>query len=76
MLQLHDASRRIPTTSNAPRQEFGFPADRRGFQTARAAAMSGQFALEQTLYVDVEAMEDRGASPLGVLEKLTGRALV
>ena len=63
---------------NAPRQEFGFPAGSTWIcftDCVVRAATAGQFALEQTLYIDVEAMQDRAASPLAVLEKLTGRAL-
>lgn len=40
------------------------------------AAMAGQFAFEQTFYLPVEAMRDASRSPLRVLERLTGRALV
>jgi hypothetical protein len=40
------------------------------------AAMSGQFAFEQTFYLPVSAMNDPARSPLRVLERLTGRALV
>lgn len=39
------------------------------------AAMSGQFAFEQTFYIPVGAMQDDSRSPLRVLERLTGRAL-
>jgi hypothetical protein len=39
------------------------------------AAMSGQFAFEQTFYLPVDAMQDASRSPLRVLERLTGRAL-
>jgi hypothetical protein len=39
------------------------------------AAMSGQFAFEQTFYLPVEAMQDPSRSPLRVLERLTGRPL-
>jgi 3-deoxy-D-manno-oct-2-ulosonic acid (Kdo) hydroxylase len=39
------------------------------------AAMSGQFAFEQTFYLPVEAMHDPSRSPLRVLEKLTGKKL-
>jgi hypothetical protein len=80
MLQLHDAAKADSDFQrSAPRQEFGFPAGSTWIcftDCVVHAATSGQYALEQTLYVDVEAMEDRGASPLAVLEKLTGRALV
>ena len=40
------------------------------------AAMSGQFAFEQTFYLPVEAMQDPARSPLRVLEQLTGRSLI
>ena len=40
------------------------------------AAMSGQFAFEQTFYLPVEAMHDQSRSPLRVLENLTGKRLV
>jgi hypothetical protein len=40
------------------------------------AAMSGQFAFEQTFYLPVEAMQDPAKSPLRILERLTGRLLL
>jgi hypothetical protein len=40
------------------------------------AAMSGQFAFEQTFYLPVSAMKNRERSPLRVLERLLGRKLV
>jgi hypothetical protein len=40
------------------------------------AAMSGQFAFEQTFYLPVEAMQDPSRSPQKVLERLAGRALL
>ena len=40
------------------------------------AAMSGQFAFEQTFYLPVLAMKDPERSPLRVLERLAGRGLV
>ncbi|MGA8539593.1 MAG: Kdo hydroxylase family protein [Terriglobales bacterium] len=39
------------------------------------AAMSGQFAFEQTFYLPVGGMKDPERSPLRVLERLTGRRL-
>jgi hypothetical protein len=39
------------------------------------AAMSGQFAFEQTFYLPVSAMKDSKRSPLRILERLTGRVL-
>jgi 3-deoxy-D-manno-oct-2-ulosonic acid (Kdo) hydroxylase len=43
---------------------------------ASHAAMRGQFALEQTWYLDVAAMDDPAQSPLHVLQKIVGRELV
>jgi hypothetical protein len=40
------------------------------------AAMSGQFALEQTFYVPADVMRNPHLTPLHVLERLTGRPLV
>lgn len=40
------------------------------------AALGGQFALEQTFHLDVEAMTDPARSPLKVLERMAGRRLV
>jgi hypothetical protein len=40
------------------------------------AAMSGQFCLEQTFHLPVEAQNFPNRAPLKVLERLTGRALV
>jgi hypothetical protein len=39
------------------------------------AAMSGQYLLEQTFYLPVDAMLDPERSPLKILERLTGRIL-
>lgn len=39
------------------------------------AAMSGQFAFEQTFYLPVSAMKDPERSPLRVLERMVGRVL-
>jgi len=39
------------------------------------AAMSGQFAFEQTFYLPVHVMKDPERSPLRVLERLVGRTL-
>ncbi len=39
------------------------------------AAMSGQFAFEQTFYLPVSAMRDPARAPLRVLERLLGRPL-
>ncbi len=44
-------------------------------QTAHAV-MSGQYMMEQTLHLPAAKQYDPAASPLGILQKLTGRALV
>jgi hypothetical protein len=43
---------------------------------ASHAAMSGQYALEQTYHLPVESMHDPSTSPLQVLQRLLGRRLV
>jgi len=40
------------------------------------AALSGQYMLEQTFYLPVQAMQDQNKSPLRILEKILGYALV
>ena len=40
------------------------------------AALSGQYALEQTFYLPADAMADPDQSPLRILERLMGRALI
>ena len=40
------------------------------------AAISGQHMLEQTIHLPVAALYDRNSSPLAILERLCGRALV
>ncbi|MEO8305230.1 MAG: Kdo hydroxylase family protein [Betaproteobacteria bacterium] len=40
------------------------------------AAVSGQFMLEQTIHLPVSALYDPARSPLAILERLSGRALV
>jgi hypothetical protein len=39
------------------------------------AALSGQFVLEQTFHLDIDAMAHPDRAPIRVLEKMTGRAL-
>ena len=40
------------------------------------AAVSGQYMLEQTIHLPVAALYDPARSPLAILERITGRALV
>jgi hypothetical protein len=39
------------------------------------AALSGQFVLEQTFHLDIDAMAEPARAPIRVLEKMTGRVL-
>ena len=79
MLQLHDLAKGDEEFQRAaPRLHFDFPAGATWIAFSDQvvhAATAGQFALEQTSYVDVDAMLDRAAAPLAVLESLTGRSL-
>ncbi|MEO6973897.1 MAG: Kdo hydroxylase family protein, partial [Rhodoferax sp.] len=43
---------------------------------ASHAVMSGQYMLEQTLFLAPEHLYDPQASPLAILSRLTGRPLV
>lgn len=79
MLQLHDAAKADDAyQSGAPRDTLTFPPGATWLVFTDAvphAALSGQFALEQTFFLSVEAMADPDASPLAILERMTGRKL-
>ena len=80
MLQLHDRmkadeafQRQSPQTSI----DFGAGTTWLAFtDQVSHAAMAGQYQLEQTFLVPVAAMDDPDRSPLRILERLKGRALV
>ena len=79
MLRMHDAMKRDAAYQRrASHLVFGFPAGSTWIcfsdQTAHAA-LSGQFMLEQTLHVAVDALYFPERSPLRVLERLTSRSL-
>lgn len=79
MLQLHDAMKAdLDYQRNAPQQTVPFAAGSVWVcfsdQTSHAV-MSGQYMLEQTLHLPAARQYDPSASPLAVLERLTGRAL-
>lgn len=80
MLQLHDRGKADEDYQrNGPQREVRFPPGTSWMtytDAALHAALVGQYALEQTFYLDPEAMHDPGQSPLRTLERLTGRALV
>jgi hypothetical protein len=80
MLGMHDAAKRDRDyQATAERRFVSFPAGATWLaftdQTPHAA-VSGQCALEQTFYVPVEALAEPASSPLRILERLWGAALV
>jgi len=80
MLGLHDGAKLdAQYQRSSPQLEFSFPAGTTWLcftdQTMHAA-LAGQFCLEQTFHLPVEALRFPERSPLRVLERLTGRTLV
>ena len=80
MLRLHDGAKRDAAyQSGAPRADLAFPAGATWLcftDQVLHAALSGHCALEQTFHLPVGAMACPERSPLHVLERLAGRALV
>jgi hypothetical protein len=79
-LGLHDGAKLdAQYQQSSPQLEFSFPAGTTWLcftdQTMHAA-LAGQFCLEQTFHLPVEALRFPERSPLRVLERLTGRTLV
>jgi hypothetical protein len=79
MLRLHNTAKRdVAFQNSAPRQEMAFPAGSSWLcftDQVVHAAIGGQHALEQTFYLDVDAMAEPACSPLRTLERMTGRRL-
>jgi hypothetical protein len=80
MLELHDAMKSDTRyQKEAPQVTFAFPPGATWVcfsdQTSHAV-MSGQYLLEQTMQLPPDRQYDVSASPLAILERLTGRALV
>lgn len=80
MLQLHDRMKAdAGYQADAPQLAFGFPPGSTWVcfsdQTPHAA-MGGQFMFEQTMHLPVSGLHHPERSPLKVLEKMRGRALV
>jgi hypothetical protein len=80
MLGLHDGAKLdLDYQRNAPQIEFAFPPGTTWMcftdQTMHAA-LKGQFALEQTFHLPVEALAYPERAPLKVLKRMTGRTLV
>ena len=80
MLQLHDLMKGDSAYQKAAGQAaFDFPAGSSWLaftDQVSHAATSGQYQLEQTFLVPVEAMRSPEQAPLRILERLLGRALV
>ena len=80
MLGLHDAGKLDAAyQEKAPRVALAFPPGTTWMCFTDAvlhAALAGRCALEQTFYLPVEAMAEPARSPLRVLERLAGRALI
>lgn len=80
MLTMHDAAKsdRIYQTT-APRRVVSFAPGATWVaftDQSPHAAITGQCALEQTFYLPIEALHDPASSPLRILERLCGVALV
>ena len=80
MLTMHDAAKGDRTyQSTAPRRRVSFPAGATWAaftDQSPHAVVSGQCALEQTFYLPIESLADPAVSPLRILERLCGGALV
>ncbi|GAB7128513.1 Kdo hydroxylase family protein [Silvimonas sp. JCM 19000] len=80
MLNLHDAMKAdMEYQRSSPQETMPFPPGCGWIcfsDHASHAVMSGQFMMEQTWFLPVNAMVEPSRAPLGVLQKLTGRALV
>jgi hypothetical protein len=80
MLQLHDRMKADTEYQvSAPQTRFDFPAGSTWMaftDQVSHAAMAGQFQLEQTFLLPIDAMLDAERSPLRILERLLGRRLV
>ncbi|HEY7291603.1 MAG TPA: Kdo hydroxylase family protein [Vicinamibacterales bacterium] len=79
MLQLHDAMKADEDFQRTtPQEAVDFPAGTTWMaftDQVGHAAMAGQYQLEQTFLLPVDAMREPDRSPLRVLEKLKGRPL-
>ena len=80
MLGIHDQMKASDDyQSNVPQQQLVIPPGATWIcytDSVSHAAMSGQFAFEQTFYLPVSAMKYPERSPLRILERHVGRALV
>jgi len=79
MLGLHDGAKLDMEYQRATKKtEIAFPPGSTWLcytDQVMHAALSGQFVLEQTFHLDIDAMAEPERAPIKVLEKMTGRAL-
>jgi len=79
MLQLHDRMKAdTEFQAQSPQTPLDFPAGSTWVcftDQVSHAAMAGQYQLEQTFLLPLEAMNDQSRSPLRILERLKGRSL-
>lgn len=79
MLGLHDTAKLDMAYQNATtKTEIAFPPGTTWLcytDQVMHAALSGQFVLEQTFHLDIDAMAEPARAPIRVLEKMMGRAL-
>ena len=79
MLQLHDRMKEdADFQASSPQTAVDFPSGTTWMaftDQVSHAAMSGQYQLEQTFYLPIEAMVEPERSPLRILERLKGRSL-
>jgi hypothetical protein len=80
MLRLHDRMKADSSyQAEVGQRKYEFPTGCTWMvytDQASHAALSGQYALEQTFHLPVDAMLDPSKSPLRTLERILGRALV
>jgi hypothetical protein len=80
MLQLHDSMKSdLDYQKHAPQETFGFPPGSAWVvfsDQASHAAMSGQYMLEHTLQLSPMQQYDKEASPLAILTRMQGHALI
>lgn len=80
MLQLHDLMKGdTEYQADAPQSRFEFPPGSTWMaftDQVSHAAMAGQFQLEQTFLLPIDAMLEPQRSPLRILERVVGRRLV
>jgi len=80
MLQLHDCMKADTAyQASAAQQAVDFPAGSTWMVFTDAvshAAMAGQYQLEQTFLLPVDAMQQPAQSPLRILERIKGRPLI